>query len=433
MASTPSFSICGLTLEAAYQKLDEEIASLQGRLSALCTLRNSLAPISTLPVELISKIFVHTQRDHLMFTKQTDLRSRLLVSWVCRRWRDIALTTPTLWTTISKIKKTAILRSDCARELLVRSRSMGLAVNLCEPSHDALEIFLAQMSRMKHFRLKYNRLQNGSQLIPPAPALVSLELIKVIPPSTLIFGGDHPCLRHLSMKSVPFTNLEAICFIDEKHDIIFNLLLHCFDIPQVAVTIAWSARPGNQITGRRADILRASINSFLCEAGIPIRHLRICRDDPDYIVDISSSPSQHRYSFDFSHGLNFHITSHWLRLLIPSHNIETLDINDLPKDALEVVIGAVGLKSVKISGVNATGNLIEVLGGRVLTSDSLPLPSLKELTVNGVDFDEVEALGDILTKRHEAGSGLDKLVFMECMNVGVDSFKGSVKVTQVVA
>ncbi|TFK63390.1 hypothetical protein BDN72DRAFT_963959 [Pluteus cervinus] len=493
MAST-SFNICGLTLEAAYEKLDEEIAWLQSRLSSLCTLRNSLAPISKLPVELTSKIFAHTQRDGLVLSMKADLRSRLLISWVCRRWRDIALTTPNLWTTISKINKTTLLQSDCVQELLLRSRGMGLTVNLCEPSHDALEIFLEHMSRMKHFRLKYNQLRPGNQLIRPAPALVSLELIKVLPPSTLIFGGDYPHLRHLSLKNIPFTkfyfpchliqslttlriiesgpvrvgelvnilpllpnllrlelvrslslenirppprrfqlpSLEAICFIDEKHDIIFNLLLHCFDIPQVAVTIAWSARPGNGVSERHMENLRAKIDFFLCEANIPIRHLKICRDDPDYIVDISSSPSQHRYSFDFSHRLSCHVTSNWLRLVIPSHNIETLDINDLPKDTLEVIKHALYLRSVRTSGVDATLAFIEALG-RVQTILALPFPSLRELTIHGVDFEAwhgMKALGGILTKRHEAGSGLHKLVLMECKNVDIDNFKNSVRVTE---
>lgn len=492
MASTPSFNIGGLSLKDAYQRLDEEIAQLQDHLMSLRTLRNSLAPISNLSVELISEIFlhIHSQRDRP--AKRTDLRSRFRVSWVCRHWRDIALTTPSLWTTISKVNKTAVLRSDCVRELLIRSRGMGLTVNLCEPSHDALEIFLAHMSRVEHFRLKYNRLQCGIQLIRPAPVLVSLELINIVLPSSLIFE-DYPYLRHLSMDNVPFTkfhfpchliqslttlriiesgpvqvgelvnilpslphllhlelvrslslenirpplqhlplpSLRAICFVDEVDEIVHDFL-RCFDIPQVAVTIAWSAKLGYEMTEPHMDYLRASINSFLQEAEIPIRHLGIRRDDPDYTIDISSSPSQHRYSFDFSHQLNCDTTK-WLHLLIPSHIIETLDINDLPRDALKIIMDAPDLKRVITSGVDATQTLIEALG-QVPSGNSLSLPSLKELMVHGVDFGShgTEALGDILANRHEVGSGLEKLVFMECMNVGIDSFKGFVKVTKVV-
>ncbi|TFK60886.1 hypothetical protein BDN72DRAFT_751234, partial [Pluteus cervinus] len=71
-------------------------------LCSLRTLRNSLAPVSQIPTELLSKIFVHSQDcGDISIVGEIDLTTRLPISWVCRHWREIALATPALWTVIA--------------------------------------------------------------------------------------------------------------------------------------------------------------------------------------------------------------------------------------------------------------------------------------------------------------------------------------------
>ncbi|TFK59942.1 hypothetical protein BDN72DRAFT_748754, partial [Pluteus cervinus] len=93
-----SFDINGLTLEEVYRELDSEISQLQDRLCSLRTFRNSLPPISKIPMELLSKIFHHSQEDDSSpFSDDVDIRTRFFISWVCRHWRETALITPSLW------------------------------------------------------------------------------------------------------------------------------------------------------------------------------------------------------------------------------------------------------------------------------------------------------------------------------------------------
>ncbi|KAJ6592359.1 hypothetical protein B0H19DRAFT_886738, partial [Mycena capillaripes] len=53
-------------------------------------------PIQRLPVELLHEIFCACL-PHAKYTPASKRLAPLLVSWVCSRWRSIALSIPTLW------------------------------------------------------------------------------------------------------------------------------------------------------------------------------------------------------------------------------------------------------------------------------------------------------------------------------------------------
>ncbi|TFK61403.1 hypothetical protein BDN72DRAFT_904138 [Pluteus cervinus] len=488
MASTSSFSLYGLTPEAAYQKLDVEIARLESCLSAFRTLRNSLSPICKIPVGLLSKVLIHTQEwDDSTFCDDRDLHTRFSVSWVCRHWRDVALTTPSLWAVISA-KKETILRSDFVEELLTRSCNAGLAVNLYKPSSDVLESCLAHMPRVQHFRLKYPYEERVVELVlEPAPIIVSLELINVALASTPIFSKVHPRLRHLVIEKVPFTispsitpnlttlrivgpswpirvenlvnilpslphltdvtliqclisaedvvppsprpllpSLQVLSVLDEGYNAVFDLLM-CLDIPQAEVTVAWPAEYAGEITHSHLDDFWISIGGFLRGAQIfPVRHLRLDKDDADSTADISSSPLEHRYSFQFpQQKLDSYVTTYmWLNSDIPLDNLETLVTNDLPKGTLESLARLTKLRSIKIYTDEAVWTLLRGLCSP--RNGSVLCPALKELILCGIDIenDDMPPIDEILWARHAAGFGLDRLVFVGCRSVDViDDFK----------
>ncbi|TFK60881.1 hypothetical protein BDN72DRAFT_778848, partial [Pluteus cervinus] len=150
-----TFSIRGLSVEAAYGKLDAEIVQLEARLSALKTIRNSLAPISKIPTELLSRIFRNCPKDSTFpFSDENlDVNTRFFVSWVCRHWRSTALATPSLWTVISKKSREVPIPHDFVQELLVRSRGLNIAISLFDPSPDMLKTCLSELPRMQHLRL----------------------------------------------------------------------------------------------------------------------------------------------------------------------------------------------------------------------------------------------------------------------------------------
>ncbi|KIK33520.1 hypothetical protein CY34DRAFT_38321, partial [Suillus luteus UH-Slu-Lm8-n1] len=61
-------------------------------------LHEGLGPaISRLPAELLSEIFTHTLPPFDGFLPPSKLRPPILLTRVCRRWREVAVGTPNLW------------------------------------------------------------------------------------------------------------------------------------------------------------------------------------------------------------------------------------------------------------------------------------------------------------------------------------------------
>ncbi|KXN90791.1 hypothetical protein AN958_03445 [Leucoagaricus sp. SymC.cos] len=61
--------------------------------------REILAPISHVPYEILQQIFRHTVPPG--FVTPSVNRAPLLLTMVCRKWRSITLSTPSLWSSIS--------------------------------------------------------------------------------------------------------------------------------------------------------------------------------------------------------------------------------------------------------------------------------------------------------------------------------------------
>jgi hypothetical protein len=115
---------------ARLEELDLEILRLQTERQIL--IESLTFPVATLPVEITSQIFVHC------LTEPHDLRNAstsdapLVLARVCRRWRDIALSVPELWTSWS-------LATDGGRQervsyslklWLARSKNRPLSIRL---------------------------------------------------------------------------------------------------------------------------------------------------------------------------------------------------------------------------------------------------------------------------------------------------------------
>ena len=83
--------------------INEQILALQAKILVLQTRRTRLvqqrrcyssllSPVRCLPVEIFGKIFVYATRDRP--------RHALNISAVCQLWRDAAISTPILWSTL---------------------------------------------------------------------------------------------------------------------------------------------------------------------------------------------------------------------------------------------------------------------------------------------------------------------------------------------
>ncbi|KAJ7908881.1 hypothetical protein B0H13DRAFT_1715160 [Mycena leptocephala] len=83
-----------LHLERSLSALREEKILVQERLASY------KYPVLELPSEIVSEIFMHFLPDYPLFPPLTGLLSPTLLTHICRRWREIALGTPALWSTI---------------------------------------------------------------------------------------------------------------------------------------------------------------------------------------------------------------------------------------------------------------------------------------------------------------------------------------------
>ncbi|KAJ6477211.1 hypothetical protein DFH09DRAFT_1467853, partial [Mycena vulgaris] len=89
---------------ARLAQLNRQVAQIEANLSTVkaewqavqTSLDEIVYPILTLPNELTATIFVHCLPDHGRVRPSAET-APLLISQVCRHWRDIALGTGDLW------------------------------------------------------------------------------------------------------------------------------------------------------------------------------------------------------------------------------------------------------------------------------------------------------------------------------------------------
>ena len=109
--------------------MDPEIKSSEGFIRKLRRRRNALAPISSLPTEVITAIFFFLRvpgsesRSTCPRGEKPDRLAWLRVAHVCHQWREIALNQPLFWShvnfnTFSSAGATEILDRDEDRTLI---------------------------------------------------------------------------------------------------------------------------------------------------------------------------------------------------------------------------------------------------------------------------------------------------------------------------
>ncbi|KAA1469951.1 hypothetical protein DENSPDRAFT_879340 [Dentipellis sp. KUC8613] len=197
------------------------------------------APIQTLPVELLSRVFLLGYSDGVdparPFKRKTieGLNFEVIVSHVCRHWRAVAVKTPGLWTSL-RMRKPSHL--DRGREFVKRSRYCLLDVmidfvarkdhipgrTLCfDHFHEAFDIAEGHAMRWRSFLLRLCDLdcKAGARArlhgCAPVPMLQSLQLwhledwgtsqnlfVATAKPPVQILNNDVPSLKNLSLVGV---------------------------------------------------------------------------------------------------------------------------------------------------------------------------------------------------------------------------------------
>ncbi|KAG1818434.1 uncharacterized protein BJ212DRAFT_90767 [Suillus subaureus] len=136
----------------AQTEIDDKLEALEERKRALRTCRNSYSPISSIPPELLSTIFVfHVQQTQLRYIPDNpDVLSWLIVGRVCRRWREVALRTPELWVT------PFLNCSKATDEMLTRSKMAPLNLKIGRRYRmDSIQKALMHMERLQSVSLLF--------------------------------------------------------------------------------------------------------------------------------------------------------------------------------------------------------------------------------------------------------------------------------------
>lgn len=133
---------------SAREQIDNDIDSLIESARALKTKRNSLATISRLPPEMLSKIFAFViGTSHSEFTSGS-LEWVKCTSHVCQHWRAVALACPSLW------GRVVFIKPRWAEEMLKRSKMAPLVVraDLTYMTPKMLDTVQSAMKHLPHTR-----------------------------------------------------------------------------------------------------------------------------------------------------------------------------------------------------------------------------------------------------------------------------------------
>ena len=175
------------------------------------SIKNSFAPINRIPPEVLSLIPDYCGGGNA----DEDL---IALTHVCRDWRDIFISRPSLWTELD------FRNMDKARTYLQRSRSspLDLYLDSCEVTDDEFALVTPHTHRLKYFTLNTNTLPRVlTRLRCQAPLLEELNIdighenMEAL--DDALFNGDFSSLRKLRLCGivVPFAwkNLENLRFL----------------------------------------------------------------------------------------------------------------------------------------------------------------------------------------------------------------------------
>ncbi|KAF6743171.1 hypothetical protein DFP72DRAFT_935180 [Ephemerocybe angulata] len=170
-------------IEVFHHRVDSRIYDLECEIRTLKTRRNAATFTCRLPAELLSRIFLALS--HMSSQNITDpVHKRvdwLICTFVCRRWRDVALSCTELWTT------PVFAVPALAETMLARSKDAPLRIKFsgeAEQPSETLFTSLSQLDRLLSVELVDSEVTTGSSQIQEmlsswtgqAPLLTTLHL-----------------------------------------------------------------------------------------------------------------------------------------------------------------------------------------------------------------------------------------------------------------
>ncbi|KAJ7629667.1 hypothetical protein DFH06DRAFT_1225076 [Mycena polygramma] len=163
-------------------------------------------PVLTLPPELVSEIFIHFLPPYPGIPPLAGNLSPTLLTQICRRWRQIALGTPALWTAMGTINNVVAfpreLHAQLFRTWLKRSRVCPVALSIVDYCNSVEPELIAAVVPHRA-RWEYLELGGLRSILPlyliqgPMPLLRHLDLALLDFPPNFAVLLDAPLLRTL--------------------------------------------------------------------------------------------------------------------------------------------------------------------------------------------------------------------------------------------
>ncbi|KAJ6560156.1 hypothetical protein B0H19DRAFT_109592 [Mycena capillaripes] len=235
-------------LEAQIFDVEQTLAALRLEKAAVQERLDSFKyPVLDLPAEIISEIFVHFLPVYPLCPPLAGLLSPTLLTQICRKWREIALTNPALWRAITLSGN--LFPRDHIIRMLSRSGSCPLSIRIGEDEDDeddictseALAVAVTHCERWEYVRLH---------------TYCSFPTIE----------GLLPLLRHLD---VEFDDFPSDVVIPEA-PLLRTVILSSLDASNV--TLPWAGLTSLTLTrlapGRCAPILQQTPNLVHCELNL---------------------------------------------------------------------------------------------------------------------------------------------------------------------
>ncbi|KAJ7623915.1 hypothetical protein DFH06DRAFT_758251 [Mycena polygramma] len=234
-----------LHLERSLSKLRIEKTRTQERLDSYTY------PVLSLPNELVSEIFVHTLPPYPDFPDLIGPFSPTPLSQICRRWREVALATPELWSALSSLDNNRHGQELRIFELwLERSRHCPLSINLWPDvgwaSDELVDAVIPHRARWQYLKIDLG-VENLRILDGPMPLLRHLEVALADGTPESVSLHEVPLLRTVALDDVaalrvvlPWAQLTSLTLLNvypsecvpiliQAHSLVHCELDLCFD------------------------------------------------------------------------------------------------------------------------------------------------------------------------------------------------------------
>ncbi|KAI0322076.1 hypothetical protein OF83DRAFT_1167865 [Amylostereum chailletii] len=202
------------TIRSEINAVDKAAALVKRRL-------NAVMPVARLHPEILAIILSHNAVDEPHYdlgkidSYYHDLRNTLgwiKVSHVSHRWREVALSYPSLWSVV-----TFTHGFEWAQEFVARSKATPILIDLCAdpsrvPGPEVVSVIESQLHRIHTLHLCCpTSIISSLKLCHPAPLLHtfrarSIDLVSNETPPSPLFAGQTPSLRHLDVEHAEVVN-----------------------------------------------------------------------------------------------------------------------------------------------------------------------------------------------------------------------------------